>query len=242
MKNVIFVVLIFVAIMGCNSDKTSTQSNLNTDLGSADMKEVHKISYSAGYKYAQAIKEMKLDAASQEYFIAGVKDFFKDQNADTPKLVGEYARQIDKIIMENRNKYADQAKIDGEKFATEILNLGEYKKSSDGLIYKIIKGGTEAAKIGNETHVQFNYEAKKITGEKFETTMNGDPRITPYTGLLKAWQEALKIAGPNSQIEIIAPPSLTYGDRGALPRIKPGEYLIYSMNFYNVYKNNPRNK
>ena len=241
MKNsILLITLLLLSLVGCNQQK-ETEKKLDTDLSSEKVKEVNKISYSAGFKYAQALKEMKMDAESQEYFIAGVKDFFKDQDAQTPQLVGQYARMVDKIILENRKKVAEIAKVEGKKFVEEIINSGEYQKTDSGLLYKITKQGKNS-KVKSSSFIQFNYEAKKISGEKFETTMNGDPRITPYTGLLKAWQEAVKIAGENSSIEIIAPPELTYGERGALPRIKPGEYLIYSMNFYNVYKTNPRQR
>ena len=221
---------------------TNTKKTIEFSFSNPDIKEQNKIAYALGYKYAEATRELEMNEESQKHFILGIQKFFTKPEKNTPRDISAYSRKIDKIIQENRAKKVETESKKGELFVKSLLEDGSYKQTKSGLLYKIIKIGKTGNNLTTKPYIQMNYVASKTTGEEFESTLRGDPRIIHKNGLLKAWLEAFELAGRGGEIEVVAPPSLTYGKNGALPRVLPGEYLIYKINFFKTFKKHPNKR
>jgi len=219
--------------------KTSGSSVEKVDLSNPEIEEKFKIAYATGFKYAQATSELELDKKSQEYLLAGFKNFLEAKSEAKMKDINFYAQKTDQIVQENRKKKFIEMSTQGKDYVEKLINEESFKKDSSGLVYKVEKSGNKKANLLRTPFVELNYVAEKIDGKEFETTMRGNPRIIHQKGLLKAWRQALKIAGLNSTIKVVAPPELTYGQNGALPRVFPGEYIVYKINFFKSYKKHP---
>lgn len=240
--------IVSITLVSCNSDNKDTNTSTpekktqEFNFQNPDIKEELKISYAIGYKYAEATRELDLSKESQKHFMMGIKKFFKSQSLSTPDDITIYARKIDKIVQEKRSAKLKEEIKKGKKYTAQILTTEEYQTSTSGLIYKIEKQGNTGTNLSKTPYLQMNYIASKISGKQYESTMNGDPRIIHKNGLLKAWLEAFKIAGKGGIIEVIAPPSLTYGNNGALPRVQPGEYIIFKINFFKTFIKHPNKR
>lgn len=89
----------------------------------------------------------------------------------------------------------------------------EYKVTSSGLQYKIVKEG-------NNKHPQNGYRVwleytGKLDNDSVFATTEGTGNIDVWMGqgkIIKAWEEALPMIGEGGEIDIIAPPSLGYGN------------------------------
>jgi FKBP-type peptidyl-prolyl cis-trans isomerase len=241
-KIFLLVSLLLLTLASCNSDvakKIKKVTKKEVDLSNPELDQALKISYSLGYKYAESTKELELTSEQQEYMIKGVQKYFKEKNKQTPSDISRYSREVDKIVQEKRKLKFTENSEKGKIFSETIIKENGFLQTKSGLIYKIIKAGTTYPNLIKTPYVQMNYTAHKIDDTIFETTMAGNPRIINQKGLLKAWKEAIKLAGHNSSIEVIAPPSLTYGENGALPRVEPGEYIVYKINFFKTFKKHP---
>ena len=84
-----------------------------------------------------------------------------------------------------------------------------------------------------------HFDSFHLDEKQYETTVGGNPRLMPLNGIFKAWSEAFWLAGQGGEIEVIAPPDLTYGDNGASPYIAPGEYLKFKLKFTKYHSKKP---
>ncbi len=201
-----------------------------TDFGAK--REIDKTAYAIGTKYARAISELGMDKQSQQFFVEGIEDHFEGKIDFSEEEINIYALRVDDIIAYKRAEISKDEKSKGEEFVKALMERdSKFQKTESGLVYKIYKEGKKT-RITDKTFVELSYRSFHLNGDRYEGTPKGEPREMPFKGILKAWQEAFKIAGANSSIIIYAPPSLTYGDAGAAPYIKPGEYLKYQIKFY----------
>jgi peptidylprolyl isomerase/FKBP-type peptidyl-prolyl cis-trans isomerase FklB len=106
----------------------------------------------------------------------------------------------------------------------------------DGLQYKVVRSGPASGRtprLGDE--VKVNYEGKLIDGEVFDSSyQRGVPAAMPLDGLIKGWQEALKLMRPGDEWILYVPPKLGYGDEGAGGVIPPGAGLIFRIELLDV--------
>ena len=86
--------------------------------------------------------------------------------------------------------------------------------------------GTEAVPGGTvEVHyVGVDYDS----GEEFDSSWGRGQSISfPLQGLIQGWQDGIPGMKVGGRRQLIIPPDLAYGDRGAGHVIAPGETLIF---------------
>ena len=227
-------IISFVLLCAC-TNQSETHKHFN--IQDSNAKEIHKIAYSLGRQYAVSMREFNFDNESMHIFIQGLKEGHSTDELPSQEMV-QYAKKIDKTVQQSRTEKAQEKKSEGEKFVTDLLASDsgpDYKKSASGLIYKILKDGEQVTNITPTAFFSLRYESRKLDDSVYESTLTGSPRKLPIKGVFKAWQEAFGLCGKGCEIEIIAPPSLTYGNNGAFPKIAPGEYLKYKLFFIDYF-------
>jgi FKBP-type peptidyl-prolyl cis-trans isomerase FklB len=225
-----------LALTSCNSKKAALATEKSFNFSDEKSRDIDKIAYSLGMQYAQSMRGFGLDSSSQDIFIQGLANGFKTEKKLDPEMV-LWAKKIDKILMAKREKVASKKREEGALAIKKLLEEdASYNVSDSGLIYKITKMGKIINIIDPEAFVEMRYVSKYLNDKVYESTMTGNPRKLPLRGIFKAWTEAFSICGYGCEIEVIAPPALTYGNNGALPYIQPGEYLKYNLIFIKYIK------
>lgn len=103
-----------------------------------------------------------------------------------------------------------------------------------GLQYKILKAGTGPKPTASDT-VSCNYRGTLINGKEFDSSYKrGEPTSFPVGGVIKGWTEALQLMPVGSKWQLVIPPDLAYGDRGAGGEIGPGETLIFEVELLSI--------
>jgi len=83
--------------------------------------------------------------------------------------------------------------------------------------------------------VKVNYEGRLIDGTIFDSSIKrGQAATLPLAGVIPCWTEALQLMKVGGKSRIICPSELAYGDRGALPTIKPGATLEFDVELLDV--------
>lgn len=85
--------------------------------------------------------------------------------------------------------------------------------TKSGLQYKIIKKGAGVMPT-DTSYVDVNYEGRLTDGTIFDSSyQRGKSTQFPLSGVIKGWQEALKLMPEGSEWEVYIPAELAYGER-----------------------------
>lgn len=191
--------------------------------------EKEKFSYAVGYSVAQGLKNDGV-AVEVETFLMAIRDVL---NGNPAKMTeGEmsacFEAEREKQQMEREksgevNMKAGQAFLDSNKTRPGII------VHESGLQYKVLQEGT-GPKPTTENEVTVHYLGKLISGKVFDSSYARNEPITfRLSGLIKGWQVALPMMAQGSKWELVLPPDLAYGSRGAGADIGPGETLIFEI-------------
>lgn len=100
----------------------------------------------------------------------------------------------------------------------------------------LIEGDGAIAEAGQQAVVHYVGIAHS-TGEEFDASYNrGAPFTFPLGGgrVIAGWDQGVQGMKIGGRRELIIPPHLGYGDRGAGDAIKPGETLIFVVDLLDL--------
>jgi FKBP-type peptidyl-prolyl cis-trans isomerase len=99
----------------------------------------------------------------------------------------------------------------------------------DGLQFKILQNGF-GKRPGLTDTVKVYYTGTLINGTLFDGTSPGLPASMQVNSVIPGWIEALSIMREGDHWQLVIPPNLAYGDRGAgNGTIPPNQALIFDM-------------
>jgi FKBP-type peptidyl-prolyl cis-trans isomerase FklB len=134
--------------------------------------------------------------------------------------------QAMKIASEDNKKKGDafQAENKGKEGVTTL---------ADGLQYKILKAGDGKRPTEADT-VECQYRGTLIDGTEFDSSYRtGKPVTFKVSQVISGWQEALKLMPVGSKWQLVIPPQLAYGDRGA-GVIGPNSTLVFQVELVSI--------
>ncbi len=193
-----------------------------------------KESYGIGVSTARNFKRQGIEV-DLDTFIKGLKDGLsggkllmseKDlritMNAFQQDLRQKQKIAIKVAAMENQKQGAEFLAENGRKPGVVTL--------PDGLQYKVLKEGSGRKPTAADT-VEARYRGTLLNGYEFDAT---DPDGPPANleiggGIIRGLREALLLMPAGSKWEIVIPPSLAYGERGAGIDIGPNATLIFDV-------------
>ncbi len=129
---------------------------------------------------------------------------------------------------------AETNKREGDAFqATNKAKAGVITLPS-GLQYKILKQGTGPTPTATDS-VVCDYRGTLIDGTEFDSSYKrGQSATFPVNGVIKGWTEALQLMPVGSQWQLVVPPELAYGLRGAGADIGPNSTLIFEVYLHSI--------
>ncbi len=96
-----------------------------------------------------------------------------------------------------------------------------------GLMYRVLKAGNgdRPNELGK---VVVKYRGTHVDGQVFDATPDDKTMTLKLTDVITGWREALKRMNAGSVWELVVPPTLAYGNRGA-GVIGPNETLVFTV-------------
>jgi FKBP-type peptidyl-prolyl cis-trans isomerase len=166
--------------------------------------------------------------------MAGGKTLMTDEQAQATimELQGQLRQKADA----QRQQAGATNKKDGDAFLAANKSKPGVVTLPSGLQYKILKEGT-GPKPTSADSVECNYKGTLIDGTEFDSSYKrGQSATFPVTGVIKGWTEALQLMPVGSKWQLVLPPDLAYGARGAGDAIGPDETLIFEVELLGITK------
>jgi FKBP-type peptidyl-prolyl cis-trans isomerase FklB len=202
----------------------------------AAMDEASRQSYALGYQLGRDLKgaDLRGDALTQG---------LKDGSSGVPVKLTEQQMQealaaLDQRIAAERAK-AQTAELEkslaaGNAYRAENAKKPGVQATATGLQYKVVKAGTGRTPAASDT-VTVNYRGTLVDGTEFDSSYKrGEPATFPVAGVIPGWTEALQLMKEGAQYQLVIPPELAYGERGAGGVIPPGATLVFDVELISV--------
>jgi FKBP-type peptidyl-prolyl cis-trans isomerase FklB len=215
---------------GAAGSRTATPLVFKTD------KE--KQSYALGMNVGKSLKkdgvdiDPKIVARGIADTLAGGKTVLSDEDARAAlvTLQGDVRkRQLAQAeALGQTNKQEGDAFLAANKVQQGVTTL------PDGLQYKILKEGDGPKPTAGDA-VVCNYRGTLLNNKEFDSSYKrGQPATFPVSGVIKGWTEALQLMPVGSKWQIVVPPELGYGARGAGADIGPNSTLVFEIELLSI--------
>jgi len=109
-------------------------------------------------------------------------------------------------------------------------------KTQSGLEYIEVEAGTGAQAKAGDT-VSVHYTGKFQDGKVFDSSVSRGKPITFPLGkgnVIKGWDEGIALMKVGGKAQLIIPPNLAYGERGASGAIPPNSTLVFDVELVSI--------
>lgn len=194
-------------------------------------------SYSVGYQLGSNFKRQGIDV-KPDSFTKGLQDALTGSSAalskeDIEKSLMSLQQRASAAQQKLQKETSDTNLSAGKAFMDENGKKEGVVTSPSGLQYKIITEGTGAKPTLTDT-VTVNYRGTLIDGTEFDSSYKrGQPAKFKLDQVVKGWTEGLQLLKQGSKAQLVIPPTLGYGERGAGP-IGPNSTLIFEVELVGI--------
>jgi FKBP-type peptidyl-prolyl cis-trans isomerase FklB len=197
-----------------------------------------KLSYAIGMNIGKGLHRESIDVdpaiilrGMQDAMVGG-KTLLTDEEAQA--TITQLQNEIRQKVEAKAQAAAEANKKEGDAFQAANKAKPGVITLPSGLQYKILKEGTGAKPMPTDS-VVCDYRGTLIDGKEFDSSYKrGQPATFPVNGVIKGWTEALQLMPVGSQWQLVVPPELAYGVRGAGADIGPNSTLIFEVDLHSI--------
>ncbi|HTG83045.1 MAG TPA: FKBP-type peptidyl-prolyl cis-trans isomerase [Geobacteraceae bacterium] len=122
--------------------------------------------------------------------------------------------------------------------ANETIDKAAQKKgavkTASGMVYRSIKEGSGASPTAASI-VEVNYRGTLPDGKEFDSSYKRHQSIKfPLSRVIPCWTEGVQKMKVGGKAELVCPPELAYGSRGAGSAVPPNATLIFEVELLDV--------
>jgi FKBP-type peptidyl-prolyl cis-trans isomerase FklB len=219
-----------VALVGLiGSTATAAETTLKDDQD--------RESYSVGYQIGSNFKRQGIELKS-EPFSKGMQDALSGSASalskeDIEKALASLQQRAGAAQQKLQKETSDNNLSAGKAFMDENGKKEGVVTLPSGLQYKILTEGNGAKPKPTDT-VTVNYRGTLIDGTEFDSSYKrGQPASFRLDQVVKGWTEGLQLLKQGSKAQLVIPPALGYGERGAGP-IAANSTLVFEVELVGI--------
>jgi FKBP-type peptidyl-prolyl cis-trans isomerase FkpA len=107
-------------------------------------------------------------------------------------------------------------------------------KTASGMVFRSIKDGNGASPTPKST-VEVNYRGTLTNGKEFDSSYKRNQSISfQLSRVIPCWTEGVQMMKVGGKAQLVCPPELAYGSRGAGRDVPPNATLIFDVELLNV--------
>ncbi len=150
-------------------------------------------------------------------------------------VAGFYIIHKKEIESPKKTQYAASSSFTNQKETLSNQTSEEFVTTSSGLQYRILNEGSGDDSPGPESVVSVHYRGRLTNGMEFDSSYKrNQPASFPVNGVIRGWTEALQLMKEGDKWELIIPPDLGYGSKGAGNTIPPDSTLIFEVELIEI--------
>jgi FKBP-type peptidyl-prolyl cis-trans isomerase FklB len=196
--------------------------------------DTQKLSYIIGYQFGHSMQQQGIDLDKKAFMLAIEDALNKTPSRISPEQAKEVMSAMQQRERQQQAERAKKNKAAGEAFLKENKEKQGVVELPSGLQYKIIQQGKGEKPTASDT-VVVNYRGTLVDGTEFDSSYErGEPVTFKADKVIPGWQEALKLMPVGSKWQVVIPPKLAYGERGAGHLIGPDETLIFDIELLEI--------
>jgi len=150
-------------------------------------------------------------------------------------VAGFYIIHKKEIEAPKKTQHTASTSFTNQKGTMPNQTSEEFVTTSSGLQYRKLNEGSGDDSPGPESIVSVHYSGKLTNGVEFDSSYKrNEPASFPVNGVILGWTEALQLMKEGDKWELIIPPDLGYGSRGAGNIIPPDSTLIFEVELIEI--------
>ena len=192
-----------------------------------------KASYTLGSDLAKNFTRQGLNI-DVKAFTLGLEDALNNKKPRlTEKEMMDAVAEVKKGMMQkqlemHKAKAAANSK-EGKAFLAKHAKEPGVKTLKNGIQYKVITEGKGNSPTEDDV-IFANYKGSFIDGKVFDSSYKrGSPLKFKMENVIPGWGEVLKLMKPGAKWEVVIPPELAYGEKGAGQAIGPNKTLLFTI-------------
>lgn len=197
-----------------------------------------RASYAIGLNIGESLKSDGLEV-NGEMLVRGVLDALNNRKpvlseADLQAALLLFRREMDARLKERRAAATETNKKEGDAFRMQNGRRPDVTTLASGLQFRVLQSGNgKTPKLTDR--VKTHYSGRLIDGTVFDSSIErGEPAVFPVSGVIRGWTEALQRMKVGDKWELVIPPELAYGPRGAGSQIGPHATLVFEIELLEV--------
>jgi FKBP-type peptidyl-prolyl cis-trans isomerase FklB len=237
-KTIWFVIVAAGALTGAGARALTTRESGAAKPALDTQKD--KVSYAMGVTMARTFKrpgvEVDVDVVER-----GLRDELVDgkiviSEADLQKTMLALRVELRQKQAQVMKTAADSGRKEADTFFAENAKREGVVTLPSGLQYKILRAGTGKTPTDADS-VDCQYRGTRLDGAEFDSSYaRGQPATFRVAGVIRGWQQALKLMPTGSKWQLFVPPELAYGERGSGAKIPPNAALVFEVELLAIKK------
>ena len=145
-------------------------------------------------------------------------------------------QKVEMALLNEANQKAQENLDSGKVFLEQNKSMEGVTITPSGLQYKVLVAGEGDSPSLTDT-VLVHYRGTVMDGTVFDSSYDrGEPASFWLQSIIPGWQEVLQLMKPGDKWQVVLPPDLAYGEKGAGKIIGPNEVLVFDIELLDVKK------
>ena len=204
------------------------------NLDTLDAQFSYAVGIQVGMQVVQELQQLGVQL-SGEAVAAGITDILlrRDLRMTEEELQSVFAA-VQEDTEKRRMELIENAKQMGADFREEFAKQDNAKSTDSGLLYLVLEKG-DGANPTLDSSVTVHYRGTLVDGSEFDSSYSrNEPTTFGLASIIPGWQEALQLMSVGAKWQLVIPPELAYGDRGAPPAIPPSATLVFEIELLSI--------
>jgi FKBP-type peptidyl-prolyl cis-trans isomerase FklB len=204
------------------------------NLDTLDAQFSYAVGIQVGMQVVQQLQQLGTQL-SGEAVAAGITDILLRRGL---RMTEEDMQSVFAAVQDDTEKrrmeLIENAKQMGDDFRKEFAKQDNAQSTDSGLLYLVLEKG-DGAKPTLDSSVTVDYRGSLVDGSEFDSSYSrNEPTTFGLASIIPGWQEALQLMSVGSKWQLVIPPELAYGDRGAPPAIPPSATLVFEIELLSI--------